>query len=55
MLALDRRIFDTPLEERLRARTSDLVTWTTSMFHFTGQNNKTEAKTEQDTMVNTSS
>jgi hypothetical protein len=30
MFALDRRIFDTPLEERLQARTSDLA-WTTTM------------------------
>jgi hypothetical protein len=32
MLAFDRRIFDTPLEERLQVRTSDLVAWTTTMF-----------------------
>jgi hypothetical protein len=31
MLALDRRIFDIPLEERLQSRTSDLVAWTTTM------------------------
>jgi hypothetical protein len=31
MLAIDRRIFDTPLEERLQARTSNLVAWTTTM------------------------
>jgi hypothetical protein len=32
MLALDRRIFDTPLEERLHSRTSDLVAWTKTIF-----------------------
>jgi hypothetical protein len=31
MLALDRRIFDIPLEERLQLRTSDLVAWTKTM------------------------
>jgi hypothetical protein len=34
MPAIDRRIFNTPLEERLQARTSDLVAWTTTMFPF---------------------
>jgi hypothetical protein len=32
ILALDWRIFDTPPEERLQGRTSDLVAWTTTMF-----------------------
>jgi hypothetical protein len=33
MLALDRRIFNTPpLEERLQARTSVLVAWITTLF-----------------------
>jgi hypothetical protein len=32
MLALDRHIFDFPLEERLQSRTSDHVAWTTTMF-----------------------
>jgi hypothetical protein len=31
MLAIDRRIFDTPLEEGLQSLTSDLVAWATSM------------------------
>jgi hypothetical protein len=31
MLAHDRRIFDIPLEERLKTRTSDLVAWTKAM------------------------
>jgi hypothetical protein len=31
MLAIDRRIFDIPLEERLQSRTSDLVAWTKTM------------------------
>jgi hypothetical protein len=31
MLAIDRRIFDIPLEERLQARTSDLKAWTKTM------------------------
>jgi hypothetical protein len=31
MLALDRRIFDIPLEERLQSRTSDLIAWTKTM------------------------
>jgi hypothetical protein len=31
MLALDRRIFDIPLEERLQSRTSDVVAWTKTM------------------------
>jgi hypothetical protein len=31
MLAIDRRIFDIPLEERLQARTSDLDAWTKTM------------------------
>jgi hypothetical protein len=32
MLALDRRIFETSPEERLQARSSDLVAWTTTIF-----------------------
>jgi hypothetical protein len=32
MLALDRRIFDTPLEERLHSGTFDLATWTKTLF-----------------------
>jgi hypothetical protein len=32
MLALDRRIFDIPLEERLQSRISDPVAWITTMF-----------------------
>ena len=31
MLAIDRRIFDIPLEERLQGRTSDLIAWNKSM------------------------
>jgi hypothetical protein len=31
MLAIDRRIINIPLEERLQSRTSDLVTWTKTM------------------------
>jgi hypothetical protein len=31
MPVIDRRIFDTPLEGRLQARTSDLVAWTNTM------------------------
>jgi hypothetical protein len=31
MLAIDRRIVDIPLEERLQARTSDLVAWTKTL------------------------
>ena len=31
MLAIDRRIFDIPLEECLQGRTSDLAAWTTTM------------------------
>jgi hypothetical protein len=31
MLAIDRRIFDISLEERLQARTSDLEAWTKTM------------------------
>jgi hypothetical protein len=32
MLAHDRRIFDIPLDEPLKSRTSDLVAWTKAMF-----------------------
>jgi hypothetical protein len=32
MLAHDRRIFDIPLEDRLKSRTSDLVAWAKAMF-----------------------
>jgi hypothetical protein len=31
IVALDRRIFDVPLEEHLQSRTSDLVAWTTTI------------------------
>jgi hypothetical protein len=31
MLAIDRRIFHIPLEERLRSRTSDLEAWNKTM------------------------
>jgi hypothetical protein len=31
MLAIDRRIFDLPLEDRLQERTSDLAAWTKTM------------------------
>jgi hypothetical protein len=31
MLAIDRRIFDIPLEERFQGRTSDLAAWTKTM------------------------
>jgi hypothetical protein len=31
ILALDKCIFDIPLEERLQSRTSDLIAWTTTM------------------------
>jgi hypothetical protein len=31
MLAIDRRIFNIPLEERFRARTSDLEAWNKTM------------------------
>jgi hypothetical protein len=38
MLALDRRILDTPMEERLQSRTTDLIAWAMTMFPVLRQN-----------------